>query len=96
MFWGACAPKLRGSAPCEGVSTIRLSDDPGISESLARFIAYLCHDETSITGCVLSGLLTARYGFRPTIGSLSTQDVLDHVEALRKLGFAGGRLRCDG
>lgn len=68
----------------------------GDSESLAKFVAYLCHDATSITGCVLSGLLTARYGFRPTIGSLSTQDVLDHVAALRKLGFTGARLRCDG
>ncbi len=68
----------------------------GDSESLAKLIAYLCHDATSITGCVLSGLLTARYGFRPTIGSLSTQDVLEHIAALRKLGFTGGRLRCDG
>jgi predicted amino acid dehydrogenase len=68
----------------------------GDSESLAKLISYLCHDATSITGCVFSGLLTARYGFRPTIGSPSTQDVLDHVAALRKLGFTGGRLRCNG
>jgi amino acid adenylation domain-containing protein len=49
-----------------------------------------------ITGCVLSGLLSARFGhLAPTIGLIEPQTALDHYETLGTLGFKGASLQLD-
>ena len=66
--------------------------DPTI---LGQFADFLRHDAAGITGCVFSGLLSAKFGFAPTIGEVATEDLLAHHSALRRLGFTGGTLLCD-
>ena len=63
--------------------------------NIRRFTDFLCHDPTSITGCVFSGLLSANYGFPSTIGVVARKDLLAHYSALKGLGLTGGALMCD-
>jgi hypothetical protein len=49
-----------------------------------------------ITGCVLSGLLSARFAhLAPTIGLIDRQTALDHYETLDALGFKAAGLELD-
>ncbi len=49
-----------------------------------------------ITGCVLSGLLSARYDhLPPTLGLIDRATALKHVEALDALGFEAAPLHLD-
>jgi hypothetical protein len=49
-----------------------------------------------ITGCVLSGLLSARFAhLPPTIGLIDRQTALDHYERLDALGFEAAGLELD-
>ena len=46
-----------------------------------------------ITGCVLSGLLSARFAhLAPTIGLIDRRTALDHYEKLEALGFKAANL----
>lgn len=63
--------------------------------NLSRFAEFLEHDPLSITGCVFSGLLSATFGFPPTIGTFAVEEGIKHYLGLRRLGFTGGRLQCD-
>jgi hypothetical protein len=49
-----------------------------------------------ITGCVLSGLLSAKFArLAPTIGLVDRQTALDHFETLDALGFEAAGLHLD-
>jgi hypothetical protein len=63
--------------------------------SLRRFANFLRHDPASITGCVFSGLLSAKCGFPGTIGVIATKELLAHYSALQSFGFTGSVLMCD-
>lgn len=65
--------------------------------NLGRFADFLEseHNADSITGCVFSGLLSAKFGFPPTIGVIAGDELFNHYSALQNLGFVGGDLRCD-
>jgi hypothetical protein len=50
----------------------------------------------NITGCTLSGLLSAKFEhLAPTIGLVSRQTARDHYETLAALGFKGSGLQLD-
>jgi amino acid adenylation domain-containing protein len=50
----------------------------------------------NITGCVLSGLLSARFAhLPPTIGLIDRQTALDHYQTLDALGFKAADLQLD-
>jgi predicted amino acid dehydrogenase len=63
--------------------------------SVRRYADFLCHDPASITGCVFSGLLSAKFGLPPTIGVVARKELLAHYSTLQSLGFTGGVLMCD-
>ncbi len=53
--------------------------------------------ERNITGCVLSGLLSARFpNLAPTLGLVSGHASHEHYETLTGLGFGAPRLHCEG
>ena len=53
--------------------------------------------ERNITGCVLSGLLSARFPtLAPTVGLVPDQASHEHYETLKRLGFDAPRLHCEG
>jgi hypothetical protein len=55
------------------------------------------YDPHHITGCVLSGLLSAqRAELPPTVGLVSPRACLDHYRALERLGFQAADLHCEG
>jgi hypothetical protein len=55
------------------------------------------YDPHHVTGCVLSGLLSARRAdLPPTVGLVGPQACLDHYQALERLGFQAAALHCDG
>jgi ubiquinone/menaquinone biosynthesis C-methylase UbiE/acyl carrier protein len=54
-------------------------------------------DPHHITGCVLSGLLSARQAdLPPTVGPVSPDACLDHCRALERLDFRAAGLHCEG
>jgi amino acid adenylation domain-containing protein len=55
------------------------------------------YDPHHITGCVLSGLLSARQAdLPPTVGVASLSTCLAHYEAVAGLGFRAAALHCEG
>jgi amino acid adenylation domain-containing protein len=55
------------------------------------------HDPHHITGCVLSGLLSAQQrGPSPTVGLPTLPACLAHYEVVTELGFQAAALHCDG
>ncbi len=55
-------------------------------------------DRHTITGCVLSSALTARYPQRitPTVGLVTGDEAITHYHLLGELGYRGAPLQCDG
>jgi hypothetical protein len=50
-----------------------------------------------ITGCVLSSLLSARFAhLPPTLGYVDLATSFEHYTTLRRLGFRGADLHCEG
>jgi amino acid adenylation domain-containing protein len=70
---------------------------PRAVASPAELARLLRSDPHSITGCVLSSLLSASFEtLRPTLGSVDGETCLMHYTTLQQLGFTGGRIHCDG
>jgi hypothetical protein len=68
---------------------------PWLRAGLARLVAQ--SDPLLITGCVLSGLLSARFAhLTPTIGLVDRRAALDHYQTLNELGFTSPDLQLDG
>jgi hypothetical protein len=66
-----------------------------LKAGLTRLVAQT--DPRLITGCVLSGLLSARYDHLvPTIGLVDRRTALDHYRMLDALGFRSPELQLDG
>jgi amino acid adenylation domain-containing protein len=86
-FLAAPAPlPLRVNAP-EGL-------EPWLKAGLVSLVAR--SQPREITGCVLSGLLSARFThLEPTIGMIDRQTALDHYETLSKLGYTSADLHLD-
>jgi amino acid adenylation domain-containing protein len=69
--------------------------EPWLRAGLVRLVAQ--SDPRLITGCVFSGLLSARFAhLAPTIGLVDRQAALDHYEALDSLGFKAPDLQLGG
>jgi amino acid adenylation domain-containing protein len=69
--------------------------EPWLQAGLARLVAQ--SDPLLITGCVLSGLLSARFAhLTPTIGLVDPRAALDHYQTLNELGFKSPDLQLDG
>jgi len=57
---------------------------------------YTPRDAFTITGCVLSGLLTAQFeNLKPTVGLVQSDAAMQHYEKLHQLGFEAADLHCD-
>ncbi len=72
---------------------------PGIETFLApeAVKALTFYNPWQITGCVLSGLLSARFDeIRPTNGPVDRSDLCRNLEKLNELGFVGADLHCEG
>ena len=55
------------------------------------------YDPMHITGCILSGLLSARFEeLEPTVGPIADDTCVRHHERLTRLGFQAGDLQCMG
>jgi hypothetical protein len=68
--------------------------EPGLQAALVSLVAQSAPRE--ITGCVLSGLLSARFTrLAPTVGLIDRQTALDHYEALGAIGFEAARLHLE-
>jgi hypothetical protein len=68
--------------------------EPWLRAGLTRLVAQA--DPRLITGCVLSGLLSARFAHLvPTIGLIDRRTALDHYETLDALGFRAPELQLD-
>ncbi|HKI19424.1 MAG TPA: hypothetical protein VKA15_16175, partial [Isosphaeraceae bacterium] len=68
--------------------------EPWLEAGLVSLIAR--SNPWNITGCVLSGLLSARFAdLAPTIGLIDRQTALDHYERLDALGFKAAGLHLD-
>ena len=68
--------------------------EPWLKAGLVSLIAR--SNPWNITGCVLSGLLSARFAhLAPTIGLIDRQTALDHYERLEALGFEAAGLELD-
>ena len=77
---------LRVNAP-EGL-------EPWLKAGLVSLVAR--SQPREITGCVLSGLLSARFPhLEPTIGMIDRQTAVDHYETLSALGFKAAGLHLD-
>src|SRR6185312_10819453 len=60
--------------------------EPWLRAGLMQLVAQ--SDPRLITGCILSGLLSARFAhLTPTIGLVGRRAALDHYETLDSLGF---------
>lgn len=62
------------------------------------FAKYQQHffSSNEITGCILSGLLSAKFEqLKPSIGSANIKDCNDHYNKLGQLGLKGASLHCD-
>jgi hypothetical protein len=86
---------LRSPRPIERVRYLpraaeRTASAPYL-ESITR------HDPRRITGCVLAGLLCARFpDLDPTVGQADDDSCAKHHERLRQLGFTAADLHCGG
>jgi hypothetical protein len=59
-------------------------------------LSLLSFTPRTITGCVLSGLLSRRYAdLKPTIGEVDGETSLRHYRLLHRLGFGVAGLRCE-
>jgi hypothetical protein len=69
-----------------------------ITTAVARHVGELdAFDTHSITGCVLSGLLSVRFpDLRATLGMDHVSTAASHMAKLVELGFAAPPLRLDG
>jgi hypothetical protein len=68
--------------------------EPWLESGLVSFIAR--SNPWHITGCVLSGLLSAKFAqLAPTLGFIDRQTALDHYEKLNTLGFQAASLHLD-
>jgi hypothetical protein len=69
--------------------------EPWLKTGLTHLVAQT--DPRLITGCVLSGLLSARFAHLvPTIGLIDRRTALDHYETLDAIGFRAPDLQLDG
>jgi hypothetical protein len=69
--------------------------EPWLRAGLVHLVAQA--DPRLITGCVFSGLLSARFAhLTPTIGLVDRRTALDHYEALDAMGFRAPPLQLDG
>jgi len=72
---------------------------PGIETFLTAgaLETLLYFDPLQLTGCVLSGLLSARFDdVPPTIGEIDTKSLEKNFEKLAELGLEGADLHCEG
>ena len=103
----AAAPRARRYPRDRGrrAARARAAADPGVRPGRARALAQGAAssalvaqaDPRLITGCVLSGLLSARFAhLTPTIGLVDRRTALDHYETLEALGFRAPELQLDG
>jgi hypothetical protein len=68
--------------------------EPWLQAALVSLVAQSAPRE--ITGCVLSGLLSARFTqLAPTVGLIDRQTALDHYETLGAIGFEAARLHLE-
>jgi amino acid adenylation domain-containing protein len=74
-----------------------------ISESMqqmrqrANRLSLASHHPYQITGCVLSGLLSACFAhLKPTVGTVHDEACRQHYEQLSQLGFQAAELHCGG
>jgi amino acid adenylation domain-containing protein len=68
--------------------------EPWLQDALVSLVAPGAARE--ITGCVLSGLLSARFPqLAPTVGLIDGRTALDHYETLGALGFEAARLHLE-
>jgi hypothetical protein len=68
--------------------------EPWLQAGLVSLVAR--NEPCEITGCVLSGLLSARFAhLAPTVGLIDRQTAIDHYEALTKHGFGAARLHLE-
>jgi amino acid adenylation domain-containing protein len=68
--------------------------EPWLKAGLVSLVAR--SNPRHITGCVLSGLLSARFAqLAPTIGLVDRQTALDHYAMLESLGFEAAKLHLD-
>jgi amino acid adenylation domain-containing protein len=68
--------------------------EPWLKAGLVSLVAQT--NPWNITGCVLSGLLSARFShLAPTIGLIDRRTALDHYETLDALGFKAAGLQLD-
>ena len=59
-------------------------------------IKYAAPDAFTITGCVLSSLLSAQFThLKPTVGLVELEASVQHYEKLHQLGFEAADLHCD-
>jgi amino acid adenylation domain-containing protein len=69
--------------------------EPWLQAGLVHLVAQT--DPRLITGCVLSGLLSARFDhLTPTLGLIDRRTALDHYETLDALGFQAPDLQLGG
>ncbi len=69
--------------------------EPWLRAGLTQLVAG--YNPRIITGCVLSGLLSARFPhLTPTVGLVDRQSTLDHYRVLEELGFRSPDLELDG
>lgn len=70
---------------------------PPMAENLPAFqLAFTYYNPFEITGCVLSGLLSARFaGLQPTLGYVDTETCFQHYTMLHQLSFRGANLHCE-
>jgi amino acid adenylation domain-containing protein len=69
--------------------------EPWLQAGLAHLVAG--NDPQLITGCVLSGVLSARFDhLTPTIGLIDRRTALDHYQALDALGYRAPDLQLGG
>jgi amino acid adenylation domain-containing protein len=68
--------------------------EPWLQAALVSLVARSAARE--ITGCVLSGLLSARFAhLAPTVGLIDRRTALEHYEALGSIGFEAARLHLE-
>jgi len=51
-------------------------------------------DTTAITGCILSGLLSNKWGATASVGPVELNDCREHWDVLSRLGIGAAPLRC--
>ncbi len=72
----------------------RLAERALPAHAKALFAHYNPHE---ITGCILSSLLSARFAhLPPTLGYVDLATTFEHYTTLRRLGFRGAELHCEG